>query len=76
MPWEPAPAEQSSWYEPRLAVAVAALPERQRMAVLLVYGFGWSLSEVAELLGLSKSTVQTHVERGMASLRAGLGVTR
>ncbi|MGI8514455.1 MAG: sigma factor-like helix-turn-helix DNA-binding protein [Acidimicrobiia bacterium] len=33
--------------------------------VLLVYGYDWRLSEVAETLGVSKSTVQTHADRAM-----------
>lgn len=68
--------EQAPWFEPRLLTLLGSLPDRQRIAVLLVHGFDWSFSEVAEMLGLSKSTVQTHVERGMERLRAGLGVTR
>ena len=40
----------------------------------LVFGHEWSMAEVAELLDLSKSTVQNHVERGMKKLRRRLGV--
>ena len=54
---------------------LAGLSDRERITVMLVNGFEWSLAEVAELLGVSKSTVQTHTERGMAKLRAGMGVT-
>lgn len=61
--------------EPGLPNAIAALSERQRTVVGLVHGFGWSLAEVADLLGLSKSSVQNHNERGMAHLRTELGVT-
>ena len=60
--------------EPGLPVALTALSERQRLAVMLVHCFGWSLSEVAQLSGLSKTTVQNHVERGIAKLRKALGV--
>lgn len=60
--------------EPGLPKALARLPERQRVAVMLVHCFEWSLSEVAKLLGISKPTVQTHVARGMASLRREIGV--
>ena len=63
------------WCEPALAAQLAELSDRERVAVMLVNGFDWSLAEVAELLGVSKSTVQTHAERGMAKLRAGMGVT-
>lgn len=60
--------------EPGLPDAVGRLPERQRVVVTLVYGYDWTLSEVAELLGTSKSTVQNHAERGLAKLRKSLGV--
>ena len=60
--------------EPRLPDAIARLAERQRVVITLVYGYGWSLSEVAELLGTAKSTVQNHAERGLARLRRSLGV--
>jgi DNA-directed RNA polymerase specialized sigma24 family protein len=62
------------WIEPRLRDALAELSERQRVAVVLVHGFGWSSSEVAALLGIKPTTVQTHVERGLARLRAALEV--
>jgi len=62
------------WHDPGLAPALELLTEHQRVAVVLVKGFGWKLHEVAELLGLSVSTVQTHVERGMHALRDKLEV--
>jgi DNA-directed RNA polymerase specialized sigma24 family protein len=43
---------------------------------LLVHCFGWTLTEVAELLELSKNSVQTHVERGLERLRNDLGADR
>jgi DNA-directed RNA polymerase specialized sigma24 family protein len=63
------------WCEPALGAELARLSERDRTVVLLANGFEWTLAEIAGLLGVSKSTVQTHAERGMAKLRAGLGVT-
>ena len=60
--------------EPKLPEAIAALPERQRVVITLVYGYQWTLSEVAELLGTTKTTVQNHAERGLARLRKSLGV--
>jgi len=62
------------WVEPGLPAALAGLPERQRVAVALVHGHGWSMSQVAELLGVSKGTVQSYVERGLKRLRRDLGV--
>lgn len=61
-------------YEPALARLVDGLPIRERQVVLLVYGYQWSMAEVGELLGVSKSTVQTHADRALAKLRSGLGV--
>lgn len=60
--------------EPQLPAAFAALSERQRVVVGLVYGFEWSLGEVAELLEVAKTTVQKHAERGILKLRKRLGV--
>ncbi len=62
------------WTEPGLAAALGMLSERQRVAVALVYGFGWTLREVAELTGIAVTTVQNHLERGLARLRAALEV--
>lgn len=62
------------WHDPGLAPALEALTEHQRISVVLVNGFDWKLREVAELLNVSISTVQTHVERGMSSLRNKLEV--
>lgn len=59
--------------EPALPGALAALSARQRTAVVLVHCFQWSLSEVAEVMGISKTTVQNHLERGMTSLRRRIG---
>jgi DNA-directed RNA polymerase specialized sigma24 family protein len=60
--------------EPGLAAALAQLSDRQRIAVVLVHGFGWQLREVADVTGIAVTTVQNHVERGMARLRAALEV--
>ncbi|HEX5614247.1 MAG TPA: sigma factor-like helix-turn-helix DNA-binding protein [Acidimicrobiia bacterium] len=62
--------------EPALPGALAALPEQQRLVVSLLYGYEWTMSEVAELLGIAKTTVQNHAERGLRSLREALGVDR
>jgi RNA polymerase sigma-70 factor (ECF subfamily) len=58
--------------DPRLEPALAALPERQRVTVLLVHGYDWSHTEVATLLGISPSTVATHAARALKKLRATL----
>lgn len=67
------PATQP-WVEPGLPKAFAGLPERQRVVVALVYGYQWSMGEVAEFLGVAKGTVQNHARRGLDALRDKLGV--
>lgn len=62
-------------FEPQLAPALASLTVRQRQAVILVACFEMSHSEAAKFLGLSRSSIQNHVERGMAHLRHELGAT-
>ena len=62
-------------FEPGLPRALAALSQRQRVVVVLVHGFGYTLHEVAELTGLRRTTVQNHSDRGLAQLRKRLGVT-
>ena len=60
--------------EPHLPKALSKLSERQRVAVVLVHSFRWSLAEVADQLGVAKGTVQKHLERGLRTLREELGV--
>jgi RNA polymerase sigma factor (sigma-70 family) len=52
---------------------LARLSERQRLAVVLIHGYEWTHIEVANLVGVSVSTVQQHAERGMAKLRVAIG---
>jgi DNA-directed RNA polymerase specialized sigma24 family protein len=66
---------EEPWFEPALGPALNALSERQRLAVVLVHGFSWTLKEVAELTGTRVTTVQTHLERGLQHLRASMEVT-
>jgi DNA-directed RNA polymerase specialized sigma24 family protein len=68
------PNETDVWVEPRLLGALAGLSQRQRVVTILVHGFGWTMSEVAELTGVSLTTVQNHLERGLAALRSALEV--
>lgn len=68
------PPESEHIFEPGLPAALASLPERQRVAVVLVHGFGYTLREVADLTGVKITTVQNHLERGLRRLRERLGV--
>jgi len=44
--------------------------------VMLLHCYDWTMTEVAEVLGVSKGTVQSYDTRGMRRLRRQLGVTR
>ncbi len=50
-------------FEPGLPKALAALSQRQRLAVVLVHGYGYTLREVAELTGIRATTVQNHLNQ-------------
>lgn len=60
--------------EPGLPDALEGLSEKQRVVVFLVHGHDWSLSEAADLLDVSKGTVQKHLERAIRKLKRQLGV--
>lgn len=70
-----ATAEELPHVEPGLPSALSSLSQRQRTAVLLVYGHGWTLETAAGVLGVSTSTLRNHLARGLKSLRDQLGVT-
>ncbi len=61
--------------EPGLGKALGRLSHQQRAAVLLVEALGLTYRQAADLLGVSRSSVQTHLERGLERLRRDLGVT-
>lgn len=70
------PVDQSGmpWVEPGLPAALTRLSERQRLAVGLVHGYGWTQQEIADVLGVAPGTVKNHLDRGMEKLRSALGV--
>ena len=71
---DPPPVSNPVEIEPSLPRALAALSPRQRMVVVLVDGFDFSQRETADLLGIRRTSVQKHLERGMARLRSEMGV--
>lgn len=71
----PVPVDQTPNVEPGLPLALRRLSEKQRVAVVMIHAYGWSREETASLMGLSMSTVDTHLQRGLSKLRRGLGVT-
>jgi len=60
--------------EPGLPAALSSLSVAQRTAVVLVHVLEWSEREAADLLGVDRSTVRRHRDRGLAKLRAALEV--
>ncbi len=67
-------ANPAPMVEPALPRALASLSRQQRAAVLLVHGYGWSVRESAEVLGVAPSTVQRNADRALTALRRELGV--
>lgn len=64
--------QQTPDIDPGLLPALAQLSEQQRTTVVLVHGFGWTQTEVAQLLDVTVSTVREHIARGLTRLRAEL----
>ena len=62
------------WVETGFGEAWLGLSERQRVVMGLVHGFDWTLGEVADLLGVSKGTVQSYETRALKKLRRDFGV--
>jgi RNA polymerase sigma-70 factor (ECF subfamily) len=69
----PRPHGDDPQVEPGLLRALARLSERQRLCIVLVHVYEWTHLEVGELLGVSASSVQVHLSRGMTSLRQAVG---
>ncbi len=74
-PLFPAGAQfRDPWVEPGLPAALEKLSEREREVVVLCEAYQWTVREVAELIGVSASSVQSYLERGLRKLRDALGV--
>ena len=73
---EPALSGDGPWVEPNLEPVLNRLSERQRTAVVLRHSFGYTLGEIADVMGISVSSVQKHVDRGLMKLRKGLEVSQ
>ena len=68
------PADEASWREVAAAVdaALAALPEKLRLPLVLCYLDGLTRDEAAAKLGWSLDTLRGRLDRGRAKLRAAL----
>lgn len=61
------------WMKPDLRRALAALPGAQRETVLMRFGDGFSLKEIAEALAVPEGTVKSRLHHALLSLRRFLG---
>ena len=49
------------------------LPHRQRNALVLRYYEELGIDDIAEAMGISRNSVKTHLQRGLAALELRLG---
>ena len=68
----PEPIAQPSEEDCFLAVEVMRLPQKYREAVLLYYYEAMTTDEIAQALGVAKSTVSARLEQGRQALRKAL----
>jgi len=69
----PVPANLLPEIEPGLPRALRRLSERQRVVIVMVHAYGWSRRDAAEVLEVSLSTIDSHLERGLSKLRRLMG---
>ena len=71
----PDPRDDLDAFELRMEIerALAALPDDQRAAIVLVDVEGWSVAEAAEALGVPEGTVKSRCSRGRARLAVAVG---
>jgi RNA polymerase sigma factor (sigma-70 family) len=55
--------------------ALRELPHRQRDCVVLRYYEEQGIDDIAETLGISRNSVKTHLQRGMAAMERSLAAT-
>lgn len=63
------PCNLTEWERFQLEDALSSLTERERECYVLTHGECFSFEETARLLGISKSSVQTHVQRAQEKIR-------
>ncbi|WP_409177729.1 sigma factor-like helix-turn-helix DNA-binding protein [Brevibacillus fortis] len=57
------PANLTEWQHEQIEEALCVLSDRERECYVLAYGQCFSHSEIAGMLGISKSSVDTHIKR-------------
>lgn len=71
-PEAPPSADVAVAFDGDLAVALRRLPERQRLAVVMVHVYGWSPTEIGDLTDTPAVTIRSHLRRGLRHLRTEL----
>lgn len=69
---ETLPTEEKDGPDDSVIAAVRALPEKYRTAVYLYYYEGYSVAEIAQMLDLQRSTLESRLHRARAQLRKTL----
>jgi len=64
---------EASLLRAKLDAALAALPERQRIALVLFDAEGWGHAEIAASLGVPEGTVRSYVFHARRAMRRALG---
>ncbi|MFF0465722.1 RNA polymerase sigma factor [Streptomyces mexicanus] len=57
-----------------LYTAIAALPERQFDVIILLFALGYTVKQVAEIMGIHEGTERTHRRVARQSIAAKLGI--
>ncbi|HUP99136.1 MAG TPA: RNA polymerase sigma factor SigE [Aeromicrobium sp.] len=68
----PEDAVHDAGFDPDIEAALASLPEKFRVAVVLCDVEGLSYDEIAEVLGVKVGTVRSRIHRGRTQLRDAL----
>ncbi len=69
------PEWEDSSPDPEVAAAIRRLDPDRRTVVVLHHWHGYTLQEVADMLGIPAGTAQSRLARAMRDLRERLGVT-
>ncbi len=62
------PANLTEWQRHQIEDALCVLSERERECYVLAHGECFSYEDIANLLGISKSSVATHIKRAQAKI--------
>lgn len=62
------PANLTDWQYEQIEEALCVLSDRERECYVMAYGECFSHSEIANLLGVSKSSVDTHIKRAQQKI--------